>query len=75
MNNSRSPEKDPAGQTRLVGWALSVFGTVCATLSVVLVLTGVQMAFIDGPTMFLFSGGMVMTGVWQIHLAKKIESR
>lgn len=66
---------DPAGQTRLVGGALTGFGSACAAAAVAIVVTGVEMAFIDGPTMFLFSGGMVVTGLWQLGLAKKLDER
>lgn len=67
------PERDPAGQHRLVGWALLGLGGGCALLSLGLVVTGTEMRFIDGPTMFLFSGVMAGVGWWQRGLAEAYE--
>ena len=75
MSASPHTVGDAAGQTRLVGVALTAFGAACAGGAVALTASGVQMAFIDGPTMLVFSGGMAATGLWQLWLAGRIAER
>ena len=73
MNPRRQPDRDPAGQHRLVGWALVVFGCFCLVLSGALVVFDIKMQFIDAPTMAIFSIGMAMVGGWQIRLGDEYD--
>lgn len=73
MNRRRDLDHDPAGQHRLVGWALVSFGGFCLLLSGTLLLLGIEMKFIDAPTMAIFSIGMGVVGGWQIRLAEDYD--
>ena len=73
MNPAPDPDIDPAGQHRLVGWALVGLGGFCGLVSASITVFEVDMAFIDGPTMLLMSGIMAGLGYWQVRLGDEYD--
>ena len=69
-----SPVRDPRGQHRAVGAALSGFGVFTLSLGGAMTALGViDTGFLDGPTVVVIGLFMVGTGAWQWRSARSYE--